>query len=117
MTRYLINLYQPDGVIPPPEFLDKVMSDLGAVNDELRAAGQWVFSGALHQPSTATVVRTNGDDVLTTDGPYAEGSEHIGGFWIVDSPDLDAALGWAAKISGVTMLPTEVRPFHDDRQI
>jgi hypothetical protein len=111
MTHYVISLYQPDGVVPPQEVLDKVMVELGALAEEIRSAGQWVFSGALHQPPAATVVRVRGEDTLMTDGPYAEGNEHIGGFWIVDSPDLDAALGWASRISGATTLPTEVRPF------
>lgn len=111
MTHYLISLYQPDGVIPPQEFLDKVMADLGALETEIRTAGDWVFTGALHQPTTATVVRTEGDVVLTTDGPYVESNEHVGGFWVVDCPDLDAALNWATRISGITTLPTEVRPF------
>lgn len=112
MTHYLINLHQPNGVIPDQEFLDKVMAELGAVEEEIRAAGQWVFTGALHQPTASTVVRVKDDDVLTTDGPYAETNEHIGGFWVVDAPDLDAALHWASKISTATTLPTEVRPFH-----
>jgi hypothetical protein len=111
MPHYLINLYQPDGVVPPQEFLDKVMADLGALAEEIRQGGQWVFSGGLHQPPSATVVRTAGEEVLITDGPYVEANEHVGGFWIVDSPDLDAALHWAERISGITTLPTEVRPF------
>ena len=113
MTQYLLNMYQPDGVVPPAEFLAKVMKDLGAINDEIRAAGNWVFSGGLHPASTATVVSHKDGDTLLTDGPYAEGKEHIGGFWIVDAPDLDAALGWADKIVRVTTLPIEVRPFRD----
>ena len=111
MTRYVINLIQPVGEIPPQEVLDRVMADLDIVNKEIQAAGEWVFSGGLHQPDAATVVRLDGADVLTTDGPYAESSEFVGGLWIVDSPDLDAALGWAARITRATTLATEVRPF------
>lgn len=111
MTRYMISLIQPVGAIPPQDVLDTVMADLDVVNKEIRATGEWVFTGGLHQPDASTVVRLDGAEVLTTDGPYAESREFVGGLWIVDSPDLDAALGWAARITAVTTLPTEVRPF------
>ena len=112
MTQYLLSIYQPDGGPPPPEVLD-VVRDLHALNQELKAAGAWVFSRGLHAPSTATVVRVHDGDVLITDGPYVEGKEHIGGFWIIEAPDLDAALGWARKAARATTLPIEVRPFQD----
>jgi len=114
MKQYLLTIYQPDGVTPPPEFLDRVMSDLGAIEDDMRADGAWVFSGGLHQASIATVVRQKGSEVLMTDGPYTESKEHVGGLWIVKAPDLDAALGWAGRIAQATTLPIEVRPFHDE---
>jgi hypothetical protein len=113
MTQYLLSIYQPDGETPPPEVLDKVMSDVEALNEEIRAAGAWVFTGGLHPASTATVVRLQGDDVLITDGPYAEGKEHVGGLWVIAAPDLDAALEWARKAARATTLPIEVRPFQD----
>ncbi len=111
MKQYLLSIYQPDGPTPPPEVLEKVMRDLDALNRELRAAGAWVFAGGLHPPSTATVVRLQGGDVLMTDGPFTEGKEHIGGFTIVKAPDLDAALEWGCKLARATTLPIEVRPF------
>jgi hypothetical protein len=111
MKQYLLSIYQPDGPTPPPEVLEKVMRDLDALNRELRAAGAWVFAGGLHPPSTATVVRLQGGDVLMTDGPFTEGKEHIGGFTIVKAPDLDAALEWGRKLARATTLPIEVRPF------
>jgi hypothetical protein len=114
MTRYLLSVYQPDGPVPEPEVLDKVMAELEVLNAEMRAAGAWVFAGGLHPASTATVVRSRDGQVLMTDGPYAEGKEHIGGFTIVEAPDLDAALGWAARLAGITTLPIEVRPFQGD---
>lgn len=86
------------------------MRDLEAVNAELRAAGAWVFAGGLHPPSTATVVRLKDDEVLTTDGPYIEGKEHIGGFTVIQAPDLDAALEWGRKFARAITLPIEVRP-------
>jgi hypothetical protein len=112
MKQYLLTFYQPDGPPPPPEVLEPIMRDLDAVNTEMRAAGVWVFAGGLHPPSTATVVRTDGDEVLLTDGPFAEGKEHIGGLTIIQAPDLDAALEWAGKLARASTLPVEVRPFH-----
>ena len=114
MTRYLLSVYQPDGPVPEPAVLDQVMADLEVLNAEMRAAGAWVFAGGLHPPSTATVVRSRDGEVLMTDGPYTEGKEHIGGFTVVDAPDLDAALAWAGRLAEATTLPIEVRPFQGD---
>ncbi len=115
MKQYLLSIYQPDGGTPPPEFLAKVMRDVNALIEETKAAGVWVFNGGLHPPSTATVLRPkeggNAGDVLMTDGPYAEGKEHIGGFIIIKVPDLDSALEWARKTVRAVPLPIEVRPF------
>ena len=111
MKQYLLSIYQPDSdEPPPPEFLEPIMRDLAVVNDEIRAAGAWVFSGGLHPPSTATVLKLTGDEVLTTDGPYVEGKEHIGGFTVIWADDLDAALEWGRKIARAITLPIEVRP-------
>jgi hypothetical protein len=114
MQQYLLSVYQPEGDPPPPEVLEKVMRDLDDLNRELKAAGAWVFAGGLHPPSTATVVRLRDGDVLTTDGPFAEGKEHIGGFTIITAPDLDAALEWGRKLARATTLPIEVRPFQGE---
>ena len=111
MKHYLLSIYQPDEETPSPEFLEQVMSDLDALNEEMRAAGAWVFTGGLHAASTATVVRDRGGEILMTDGPYAEGKEHVGGLWIITAPDLDAALDWARQAARATTLPIEVRPF------
>jgi hypothetical protein len=114
MTQYLISIYQPEGEgTPPAEFMEKVARNLHTLNQDMKAAGAWVFAGGLHPPSTATVMRLRDREVLTTDGPYVEGKEHIGGFWIVDAPDLDAALRWARRAAEATTLPIEVRPFQD----
>jgi hypothetical protein len=115
MPQYLLSVYQPDGPTPPPETMDRIVADLDALNQEMRAAGAWVFSGGLHPPSTATVVRVQGGETLTTDGPFAEGKEHVGGFTIVQAPDLDAALEWGRRLAAATTLPIEVRPFQDER--
>ncbi len=116
MKQYLLSVIQPDGDPPPPEVLDKVMADVEALDRELKAAGAWVFSGGLYPPSTATVVRLKGGEVLTTDGPFAEGKEHIGGFMVIKAPDLDAALEWGRKAARATTLPIEVRPFQDEAE-
>jgi len=110
MTQYLLSIMQPDGPAPAPDVLDPIMRDLEAVNSELRAAGAWVFAGGLHPPSTATVLRVKNGDVLITDGPYLEGKEHIGGFTVIEAPDLDAALEWGRKLARAITLPIEVRP-------
>ena len=113
MKLYLLSVYQPDGNPPPPEVLEPIMRKVHALRGELKAAGAWVFSAGLHEASTATVVRVKGGDVTTTDGPYIEGKEHIGGFTVIKAPDLDAALEWARKSAMAITLPIEVRPFMD----
>jgi hypothetical protein len=116
MPQYLLSVYQPDGGAPAPEVLEEISRDLDALNQELKAAGAWVFAGGLHSPSTATVVRLQDGEVLTTDGPFAEGKEHLGGFTIVKAPDLDSALEWGRKLTRATTLPVEVRPFQDEAE-
>jgi hypothetical protein len=111
MRHYLLSTHQPDTPPPPSVDMDAVMNDVAALEQEMKTAGVWVFNDHLHPPSTATVVRVRGADTLTTDGPYAEGKEHIGGLSIIKVPDLDAALDWAGKMARATGLPIEVRPF------
>jgi hypothetical protein len=113
MKQYLLSVYQPDGPPPPSVDLERIRRDLDELNAEMRDAGAWVFSGGLHPPSTATVLRPQAGELMTTDGPYAEGKEHIGGFTIVMAPDLDAALAWGRRLAQATTLPIEVRPFQD----
>ncbi|HEY3083768.1 MAG TPA: YciI family protein [Chloroflexota bacterium] len=116
MKQYLLSIYQPDGDPPPPAVLEKVMRDVDALIQEVKAAGAWVFNGGLHPPSTATVVRLRDGEVLMTDGPFAEGKEHIGGLMIIKAPDLDAALEWGRKATRTITLPIEVRPFQDQAE-
>ncbi len=114
MRQYLLSIYQPEGR-PPDDVMDRVMRDLDTLNEEMRAAGAWVFGAGLHPPSTATVVRAQDDEVLTTDGPFIEAKEFLGGFTIVRAADLDAALEWGRKLATVlTPLSIEVRPFQGD---
>ncbi|MEA2244628.1 MAG: hypothetical protein QOD24_4184 [Solirubrobacteraceae bacterium] len=114
MPQYLLSVYQPEGDPPPPETLETIMRDLDAVNEDLKAAGAWVFAGGLHAPSTATVARLRDGEVLVTDGPFTEGKEVLGGISIIAAPDLDAALEWASRIARATTLPIEVRPFQGE---
>ncbi len=113
MTQYLLSVYQPDnnGQVPPPEVLEGIFRNLEELNKEMKTAGAWVFAGGLCSPSSATVIRIKGAEVLTTDGPFTEGKEYLGGFTIITAPDLDAALEWGRKLTRATTLPIEVRPF------
>jgi hypothetical protein len=110
MQPYLLSIYQPDGPPPADVDMDRITERLGRLNADIKAAGAWVFTGGLHAPSTATVLRVRDDEVLTTDGPYVEGKEHLGGFTIVNAEDLDGALRWGGRLAEATGLPIEVRP-------
>ena len=112
MAQYLLTVVEPTGG-PEPDAgaLDEIMKDVGAVDQEMRDTGIWVFAGGLYPPDRATLLRPTGDDVLITDGPFAEGKEHVGGFSIIDVDDLDAALDWGRRLARATTLPVEVRPF------
>lgn len=115
MTQYLLTIYQPDGGVPEPEVMAHVAGDLHTFNEELKAAGSWVFTGGLLPAEAARVVRPRPRvrDTIVTDGPYTEGKEHVGGFWVIDAPDLDTATEWGRKAAAATTLPIEVREFHD----
>ena len=115
MKQYLISFYQPDGPPPPPEVLAPVMREMGIIQSELEAADSWVFAGGLHPPSTATLLRAKGDDVLITDGPFVEGKEVLGGFTIIRASDLDVALAWGRRYARAAPgLTVEVRPFQGE---
>jgi len=114
MKQYLLAVHLTEGEpLPPQEEIEQRFKAVDAFNAELQSAGAWVFAGALHPPATATVVRSQGGKVVTTDGPFAETKEQLGGFWVISAPDLDAALAWAAKGSQACGGPVEVRPFQD----
>ena len=112
MTQYLMAVHHDYDAPPPPaDEMQQVYDDVDVFNKKLTDAGAWVFGGGLEAPSTATVVRSEGGEVLTTDGPYAEAKEVLGGFWVIEAPDLDAALSWASEASTACRAPIEVRPF------
>ena len=113
MARYLLSAHTIEGE-PRPQMSEdqmrKSFAEIIALEDEMQAKGAWVFSGLLHDPETATVVRVQNGKVLTTDGPFIESKEHLGGFYVIEAPDLDAALDWAAKVTAAVHTPIEVRP-------
>ncbi len=114
MKQYLLAVHMVEGEpVPSEEEMQQAYQAVDAFNAELKSAGAWVFAGGLHPPSTATVVRAQGGQVVTTDGPFAETKEQLGGFWVVKAPDLDAALEWAARGSAACGAPVEVRQFQD----
>ena len=115
MQQYMLTVHSVEGSpAPSAAARQKVYRDVDAFNAQLRTEGAWVFGGGLHPANTATVVRVREGELLMTDGPFAEGKEHVGGFWVIAAPDLDAALAWAAKATRACDAPVEVRPFHDN---
>ncbi|MBA3367668.1 MAG: hypothetical protein H0T99_03160 [Geodermatophilaceae bacterium] len=116
MSQYLLSTYAVDGEVAgaprTPEQWQAFMERVMALEAEMDAHGTFVFGGALLGPEAATVVRpSNGERVVTTDGPFVESKEHIGGFYIINAGDLDEALGWARTVADATNHPIEVRPF------
>ena len=117
MTAYLLSVHGDDSAELPADFnIEQVYADVDKVNQEMMQKGVWVFGGGLHPADTATVVRADGGEIVTTDGPYLESKEHIGGFWIIKAADLDEALAWAKKATVACRGPVEVRPFQDDTE-
>ena len=114
MKQYLLSVYHPEDNVPEPEVVDKIMADVDALNAEFQQTGAWVFAGGLYPSSTATVVRAEGGEILVTDGPFVEGKEHIGGFWVIQAPDLDSALEWGRKATLACAAPIEVRPLQEE---
>ena len=112
MPHYLISVwhdedYEVDFSTPDAQ---RLVAQVGAFNTELQQAGAWVFAAGLQPASSATVVRSSAGQVSMTDGPYAETKEQMGGFWVIEAPDLDAALTWAGKAATASGEPVEVRP-------
>jgi hypothetical protein len=115
MTQYLLAVHGVDGEQPPaPDVIEVMYRDVDALNRKMMDRGVWVFGGGLHEPSTATVVRAEDGQVVMTDGPFVEAKEHLGGFWVIEAPHLDAALAWATEASAACQGPVEVRPFQDE---
>jgi len=115
MSQYLLSTYAVEGEVPgapmTPEDMQAFMERVIALEADMDASGTFVFGGALHGPDAATVVHVSDGDPVMTDGPFAESKEHIGGFYVINADDLDAALAWAGKVAEATNHPIEVRPF------
>jgi hypothetical protein len=114
MAHYLLSVHTGTadaGEPPTEEQMRESMCRIGELEQDMKATGAWLFSGRLAEADTATVVRAAGDELLTTDGPYLESKEHVGGFYIITADDLDAALAWAGRVTAVIGAPIEVRPF------
>jgi hypothetical protein len=114
MAQYLLSAYSVEGEVREPmtdQEMQRSWKQVIALEQEMNASGAWVFSGRLHEPDTATVLRMADGKVVTTDGPFAESKEHLGGFYIIEATDIDAALAWASKVTEAVNAPIEVRPF------
>lgn len=116
MTQYLMSVYGPAeyteyGSYPSEEAMNEAMADTSAFNERLQEQGNWVYANGLGPATTATVVDGQGAEPVVTDGPYLESKEYLGGFWIIEAPDLDAALKLAAEGSKACRGKVEVRPF------
>jgi hypothetical protein len=112
MPLYLLTVCYPVGSQQPePAALERIMTEVGAVRDELVEQGAWVFGGGLHPASTATTVFVQDGETVLTDGPFIEAKEQIGGITVIRASDLDEAIEWARRQSGATTTPIEVRPF------
>ncbi len=115
MPQYLLSVHNGD-VSPyaSDEEMHEAFAATGAVNDDMKAAGVYVFAGGLMPSTTASVVRAKDGALLHTDGPYLEAKEHIGGFWILDVADEAAAMSWAEKATVACRGAVEVRPFQSN---
>jgi hypothetical protein len=112
MAQYLLSLHTGPGT-SGNEMTPERMAEMGAMEQEMKETGAWLFSGRLTDPDVATVVRHDGGEALTTDGPFVESKEHLAGFYLVEADDLDGALRWAGRTSAIIGQPIEVRPFWD----
>ena len=110
--HYLLGVqFDESAPAPTSEEWDASVARVGVVNDEMKAKGVWVFGGGLLSSDSATVVRVQNGAIAMTDGPFAETKEQLGGFWVIEVDDLDAALAWAEKATVACGCPIEVRPF------
>ena len=117
MPQYLLSVWHDepydDVDLSPPE-TQRQMARTTELSAEMERAGAWVFAAGLRPTSSATVVRAAGGDVSMTDGPYAETKEQMGGFWVIEAADLDAAMDWARQASAACEGPVELRPMQGE---
>ena len=113
MKQYLLSVhFVEDAPTPSDEEMQTMFAETDRINNDMQAAGVWVFAGGLRSPESATVVRIENGTAAMSDGPFAETKEHIAGFWVIKCADLDDALAWAEKCAAACG-PVEVRPFDD----
>jgi hypothetical protein len=111
MSQYLIAIHHPDDFDPSTE-TEATIRDIDVLNQRMAAARVVVFVGGLTPAREAKSLQAQPDGkVLTTDGPYLETKEHIGGFWVLEVADLDEALAWGRKAVVACRAPVEVRAF------
>ncbi len=113
MTQYMLSVIHGE-LNYTDEEMARIGAKVNAFNKKLLADGSWVFGGGLEPPAVATMVDGTGSEVVITDGPFAESKEHLGGFWVIEAPNLDAALKLAGEASRACELPLEVRPFQGE---
>lgn len=116
MAQYLVSVWHDEDYdldFSTPE-AQRTVAQVDVLNAELQASGAWVFAAGLHSASSATTLRSGGGEVSMTDGPYAESKEQMGGFWVIEAADLDAALEWGRKATVACEAPVEVRPLHGE---
>ena len=114
MAQYLLSVHPADDEDREPmtqEQMQESWQRISRLEEEMKSSGTFLFSGRLHEPHTATVVRMEDGRLVTTDGPFVESKEHLGGFYIIEAADLDAALDWGSKVTACINAPIEVRPF------
>ena len=116
--QYLILIYDEDTANPSPEppdpaVMGEILGQYNAYTDMLKSTGAFIAGEALQPVTTATTIRQKDGQTITTDGPFAETKEGLGGFYLVQAPDLDAALALAAQCPGVRFGSIEVRPVVD----
>ena len=111
MPQYLVAIQHPNNYDPSLEG-EAMIRDIGALNEEMDAAGARFFAGGLEPAAKAKSLRKQpGGEVVITDGPYFETKEHVGGFWILEAADMDEALAWGRKAVVACRVPVEVRAF------
>jgi len=111
MPEYMLSVHHAEGdPMPSGEELQRAFEEVDAFNNRLQDAGVWVFGGGLMPRETATTVDNSGGEEIVVDGPFAETKEWLGGFYIIDAPDLDVALDHASGMPNISYGHVEVRP-------
>lgn len=114
MPQYMLSVHITEDSAGPPmseQDMERQMSKINALEDDMRASGTWLFSARLHGPEAATVVRKVDGRRVVSDGPFVESKEHLAGFYVIEATDLDEALDWAERTVEATGMPIQVWPF------